>query len=369
MSNTLFFIAIGLALAGFAVFMHLKLKQLPSPSEDQSQKLMLQMLENLRQDLSKGQTESKAEIDKKLYQMTMMMKQQQTDTSQTLQKQFKHSSEMIQEMTKNLTQVQEGTKKVASFAEQLKSLENILKNPKQRGILGEYALETLLSNHLHGNYEMQYKMENGEIVDAAIFFNNLIIPIDSKFSLEKYNAMQQATTPEIRAQIAKEFRSDVKKRIDETSKYIRPSEGTTEFAFMFIPAEGIYYNLTIESVGSLNVNTKNLIEYAFGKRVIIVSPSSFFAYLQTVLQGLKALEMGENITRALKGVEVLGKHVNAYDDYFKKLGKHLGTTVNTYNHASREFKKIDKDIYKLTEGAMGGEIQMEVIDRPQTEEA
>lgn len=368
MSNIVFFIIAGTLFAGVLFFIHLKFKQLQAPRNDQSQKLMLQLLENLRQDLSKRQHESKEDIEKKLYQMTMMMKQQQTDTSQTLQSQFKSSTEMIQEMTRNLTQVQEGTKKVASFAEQLKSLENILKNPKQRGILGEYALETLLSNHLHGNYQMQYKMANGEIVDAVIFFNNLIIPIDSKFSLEKYNLMSQATENVERDRIAKEFRSDVKKRIDETAKYIRTHEGTTEFAFMFIPAEGIYYNLTIENVGALEVNTQNLVEYAFGKRVIIVSPSSFFAYLQTVLQGMKALEMGENITRALKGIETLGKHVNAYDDYFKKLGKHLGTTVNTYNSASREFKKIDKDIYKLTEGKMGGVIELEEVDRPSVED-
>lgn len=368
MSNVVLFIILGLGFAGFFAFVHYKFKSLESPKEEGSQKLMLQMLENLRQDLNQRQSENKEEIEKKLYQMTMMLKQQQTDTGATLQKQFQQSSEMIQQMTKNLTQVQEGTLRVANFAEQLKSLENILKSPKQRGILGEYALETLLSNHLHGNYAMQYKMANGEIVDAVIFFNNLTIPIDSKFSLEKYNQMQQATDPLEQERIAKEFRSDVKKRIDETAKYIRTSEGTTEFAFMFVPAEGIYYNLTIENVGSVKVNTQNLIEYAFSKRVIIVSPSSFFAYLQTVLQGLKALEMGENITRALKGIEVLGKHVNAYDDYFKRLGKHLGTTVNTYNHASREFKKIDKDIYKLTEGGIGGQIEVELLDPPHVED-
>ncbi len=368
MSNIVFFILIVFGIIALFTFLHFKFKELQIPKDDQSQKLMLQMLENLRHDLSNRQHKNKEEIDKKLYQMTLMLKQQQSDTSQTLQKQFKQSAAMIQEMTKNLTRVQEGTQKVAGFAEQLKSLENILKNPKQRGILGEYALETLLSNHLHGNFEMQYKMQNGEIVDAVIFFNNLIIPIDSKFSLEKYNQMSQATDNSERERLSKEFRSDVKKRIDETAKYIRPSEGTTEFAFMFVPAEGIYYNLTIENVGSLKVNTQNLIEYAFSKRVIIVSPSSFFAYLQTVLQGLKALEMGENISRALKGIELLGKHVNAYEDYFKKLGKHLGTTVNTYNHASREFKKIDKDIYKLTEGRIGGEVQVESLERPHLEE-
>jgi len=369
MSNTLFFIAIGLVLAGFAVFMHLKVKELQSPKEDQSQKMMMQLLTDLRQEINRSQGENRKEIQQKLDQVNLMLQKRDASTQHSMQAQFKQSSQMIEKMTKELTAVKERTDKVGNVAEQLKGLENILKNPKQRGILGEYALETLLSNHLHGNFEMQYKMKNGEIVDAVIFVNEIVIPIDSKFSLEGYNKMIQATTPEEKELLAKSFRADVKKRIDETSKYIRPNEGTTEFAFMFVPAEGIYYNLTIESVGALKVNTQNLIEYAFSKRVIIVSPSSLFGYLQTVLQGLKMLQVGEDIHRFKKNLETLGKHMNAYDDYFKKLGKHLGTTVNTYNHASREFKKIDKDVYRLTDKAVGGAIQIEELEKPQMDQA
>jgi DNA recombination protein RmuC len=349
---------------GLIFFFNRKFEQLQKPKEDESMKMMLQIISELRRDIDQNQGKSREEMDAKLNKMVVMLQKQQTNTSETLQKQFKQSTATIQEVTKNLTQLKETNKQVVSFAEQMQSLENILKSPKQRGILGEYALEALLKNHLHGNYQMQYKMGNGEIVDAAIFFNNLIIPIDSKFSLENYNQMVQETDKTRREAIEKVFKADVKKRIDETAKYIRPSEGTTEFAFMFIPAEGVYYNLTIYNVGGATVNTRNLMEYAFEKRVIIVSPSSFFAYLQTVLQGMKALEMGENVTKTLKGVEVLGKHVNAYDDYFKKLGKHLGTTVNTYNNASREFKKIDKDVYKLTEGNIGGQVEIEVLEKP-----
>ncbi|MBT4384236.1 DNA recombination protein RmuC [Candidatus Peregrinibacteria bacterium] len=361
------FFSLSLAIVVFialAFYINKKFAELQKPQNDDAQKLMLDLITGLRRDVQDGQGASRKEMDSKLLGIQKMLSEQQNASTQMMQKQFKQSSEVIKEVTKNLTHLKETNKRVVDFAGQMQSLENILKNPKQRGILGEYALEALLSNHLHGNYEMQYKMANGEIVDAAIFFNNLIIPIDSKFSLEKYNTMMEENDKIRRAQIEKEFKADVKKRIDETSKYIRPSEGTTEFAFMFIPAEGVYYNLTIYSVGGANVNTRNLIEYAFEKRVVIVSPSSFFAYLQTVLQGMKALKMGDNLTQTLKGIEVLGKHVNAYEEYMKKLGKHLGTTVSTYNHASREFKKIDKDVYKLTEGATGGNIEVEVLEKP-----
>jgi DNA recombination protein RmuC len=202
------------------------------------------------------------------------------------------------------------------------------------------------------------------IVDAAIFFRDNIIPIDAKFSLEKYNQMMEEKDTEKRDRLEKDFKAELKNRIDETAKYIRPALGTTEFAFMFMPAEGIYYNLMIYNVGSLNVNTVDLHEYAFRKHVIIVSPSSFFAYLQTVIQGLKALKMEESVKEIQGNVEQLSRHLNAYEDHMLKVGNHLGTTVNAYNNASREYRKIDKDIYKVTAGAEGGEVAINLIDKP-----
>jgi DNA recombination protein RmuC len=356
------------AIVGFGIvlyFINKKFRELKEPQDDASMKMMLQLITELRRDIDSGQGKSRAELDKKLQHMTGLITQHQSDTKVDLQKQFKQSAAIIQEVTKSLTHLQDTNKQVVGFAEQMKSLENILKNPKQRGVLGEYFLETLLSNVLSPEqYKMQYKMDNGEIVDAAIFYNKLIIPIDSKFSLERYNQMMEETDKERREKIEKAFKADVKNRIDETAKYIRPAEGTTDFAFMFIPAEGVYYNLLIYNVGTVNVNTEHLVEYAFKKHVIIVSPTSFFAYLETVLHGMKALKMEESVKDILKNVEKLGKHVNAYDEYMQKLGKHLGTTVGSYNMASREFRKIDKDVYKLTDGKAGGKVDILALDKP-----
>lgn len=361
-------ISLTVAILGFGIvmyFLNRKLNELKEPQEEGTMKLMLQLVTDLRRDIDSNQGKSRVELDKKLQHMTQLLTQHQNSTKNDLQKQFKQSADIIQEVTKSLTHLQETNKQVVNFAEQMKSLENILKNPKQRGVLGEYFLETLLSNVLSPDqYKMQYKMANGEIVDSAIFYNHLIIPIDAKFSLEKYNQMMEETDKERRDKIEKAFKADVKRRIDETSKYIRPSEGTTDFAFMFIPAEGVYYNLLIYNVGTVNVNTEHLVEYAFRKHVIIVSPSSFFAYLETVLHGMKALKMEESVKDILKNVEKLGKHVNAYDEYMDKLGKHLGTTVGAYNKASREFRKIDKDIYKLSDGKVGGDIDLLSLDKP-----
>ena len=209
-------------------------------------------------------------------------------------RQFTESSRLIKEITQEVTSVKEIVRQTQSFAEQLQSLQDLLKNPKQRGILGEYYLETVLKNVLPpGMYQIQYPFKNGEIVDAAVFVNDKIVPIDSKFSLDNYNRFvsTQIGTPE-RANAEKAFVSDLKMRIQETAKYIRPEENTMDFAFMFIPSEGIYYDLLTNQVGG--GEEENLIQRAAGKhKVIIVSPTSFLAYLQTVMQGLKALKIEE----------------------------------------------------------------------------
>lgn len=356
---------------GAVVFLFTKLQALSSTNggDTESQKMMLDIVENLRKEVSHSGSQNRQEMQARLDQMTNLLQKSHTHQAKSMQSHFESTSKIIEEITRKLTQVEGTNKQILGFSEQLQSLENILKNPKQRGILGEYFLETLLGHVLQPNqYKIQYKFENGEIVDAAIFMQDKVIPIDAKFSLEKYNQIMETEDKAKREKLQKEFKMDVKNRIDETAKYIRPEEDTTDFAFMFIPAEGIYYNLLVYKVGSTDVNSQDLIEYAFKKRVIIVSPTSFFAYLQTVLQGLKALKMEESVKAVIKRVGDLGRHIEAYDSYFKKVGGHLSTTVNTYNAASKEFKKIDKDVVKITDGDVGGGIETELIDRPAQED-
>lgn len=264
------------------------------------------------------------------------------------------ANKIIQEVTEKLTKLDETNKQVVGFANQLQNLEKILKNPKQRGVLGEYFLESVLKNVLPpGTYQMQYKFSNGEIVDSALFIKDKIVPIDAKFSLENYNRILNEDNEIEKERLEKVFKQDLKNRIEETSKYIRPEEGTMEFAFMFIPSEGLYYDLLINKVGTLKVNTVDLISYAFTqKKVIIVSPTSFLAYLQTVLQGLRALQIEDSAKDIINQVTVLKKHLDAYEENFAKVGKHLGTTVNAYNSSYKSLKQIDKDLFKITGSQM-----------------
>ncbi len=278
-----------------------------------------------------------------------------------LRTQLSESTRIVKEVTEGLTRLGETNKQVVGFAEQLKKLQDTLTNPKQRGVLGEYYLEAVLQNVLPPNaYQMQYPFSNGEIADAVVFVKDKIIPVDSKFSLENYTRYLDATDPDTKQRYEKLFVNDLKMRIKETSKYIRPSENTTDFAFMVIPSESIYYDLLTNRVGG---DEENLLQKSAGTyRVIIVSPTSFLAYLQTVLQGLKALQIEESAKEIRNRVEDLGRHIGKYDEYYAKLGVALGTTVSHYNAAYKELGKIDKDVLKISGEAPG--IEPALLEKP-----
>lgn len=315
----------------------------------------------------KGNDQAAVLLNQNIQGLQHRLDAQNQNLQTTLQKQFGDSAKIIQDVTERLTKLDETNRQVVGFADQLKRLQDTLHNPKQRGVLGEYYLETVLKNVLPPkNYKLQYKFKDGEIVDAAIFIQDKIIPVDAKFSLENYNRLAELTNESDRERIEKVFKQDLKNRIDETSKYIRPGENTMDFAFMFIPAEGIYYDLLVNKVGAAGVSSRDLIDYAFKeKHVIIVSPTSFFAYLQTVLQGLRAMQIEEGAKEIRKNIEVLAKHLQSYDAYMQKLGVTLGTSVGHYNSAYKEFKKIDKDVVKIAE--IEESVEPMMLEKPNVE--
>lgn len=276
-----------------------------------------------------------------------------TKNHDSAQRQFATSSKLIADITEKLTKLDDTNKSVLTATDKLEDLQNILLNPKHRGNFGEFQLNSVLDNFFPPNqWQAQYKFKDGAIVDAALFLrDDKILPIDSKFSLENYNRMVSEKDATKKAKYVAEVKKDLKGRIDETAKYVRPTEGTMDFAFMFIPSEALYYDMLIAKVGESDVNSRDLIEYAFKqKRVIIVSPTTFVAYLQTVLQGLRSLQIEEQAKDIQKHVMKLGQHLNKFDDYMGRLGNSLGTTVNHYNNAHKELKKVDKDVIRIAGG-------------------
>jgi DNA recombination protein RmuC len=283
----------------------------------------------------------------------------------SVEKQLTESAKLVTDVTQRLAKLDETNRRVVDVADELKTLQNVLQNPKQRGVFGEYYLQSVLENVLSpGQYQMQYRFEDNETVDAVIFLDKgIMLPVDSKFSLENYNRMIEATTKAEKDALQLKVKADLKMRIDETSKYIRASEKTMDFAFMFIPSESLYYDLLIGSVGQ-GGGSRDLIEYAFrDKHVIIVSPTSFMAYLQTVLQGLRSLQIEEQAKDIQVRVGKLGQHIAKFEDYMQKLGGALGTTVNHYNAAHKELGKVDKDIVKIA--ATTSSVEALLLDKPQ----
>ncbi len=317
------------------------------------------LLQNQMQELTRT-------MDQKMSDTHKAMHETQANLHRTIQQQFGQSTKVITEITEKLTSLDKTNQQVIGFSEQLHNLEKVLKHQKQRGALGEAGLQLVLDNILPPTaFELQYQFEDGDIVDAIVKTKDGLIPVDAKFSLDNYNRVVEAIDDTQREKYEKEFTQDLKKRIDETAKYIKPKYGTMEFAFMFIPAEAIYYDLLVNEVGAVKVNTRSLIDYAFTERkVIIVSPTTFAAYLQTVLQGLRALQIEEGAMHIRKNVEKLGKHMKAYEQYMQKLGNSMSTTVNHYNAAYKELGKIDKDVVKITEGERA--IEPLTLEKPQS---
>lgn len=344
--------------------------------ETDSQNDALMLLQN---QIGNFQTQFQSQLGEFMKTVDAKVGSSNKEMQEGMHRQFSESQKLVREINeqvernlsnvaKEMTAANETSKQVLGITDQLQNLEKVLKHQKQRGNLGEAALELILSNILPPNaYKLQHQFKNGETVDAVIITKDGLIPVDAKFSLDNYNRVVNEDDPIRKEDLEKEFRNDLKKRIDETAKYVRPDEGTLTFAFMFIPAEGIYYDLLINEVGAVKVNTRSLIDYASNeKKVIIVSPTTFSAYLQSVLYGFKAFKIEESAQLIIGRVRELGKHLIAYEDLMKKMGNTLGTTVNHYNTAYKELKKVDKDIVKITGDAVG--IEPLLIDKPLLED-
>lgn len=359
METILIVLVIGLVFANAVMILaFFRRKPASGNSDNQGLNLILEQVNELGRIVDRKVEGLTRTVDSKIHESSKNMQE-------SMRVQLSESSRLIREVTQGLTKLDETNKQVVSFADQLQNLQDILKNPKHRGILGEYYLETLLKNVLApGQYKMQYAFADGDIVDAAVFVKDKIIPVDSKFSLENYNKIAEEKNPVEKEKLEKLFVGDLKNRIQETSKYVRPTEGTMDFAFMFIPHEAIYYDLLINKIGAVTEETDNLIQRAANKyKVIIVSPTSFLAYLQTVLQGLKALQIEETAKDIIKRVSDLGTHLRKYEEYHGKLGLSLTTVVNHYNNSGRELKKVDKDVLRITGDSPGIEVQM--IEKPE----
>ena len=356
-------------ITGVILYFALKKQQ----KTDNSNDFLLQLNESLRKEIQEIRKEvgnnaekGRKEIEDKLKDINKGISTFQESSKEDMQIQFASSNKVIKEVTAELEKIKGTNEQVLGFANQMKTLEKILSNQKQRGILGEIQLENLLANVLPpGLFQMEYHFDNGEAVDAIVKIGDYIIPIDAKFSLDNYNRMIESEDKLEIESLEKSFKDDIKKRIDETSKYIRPSEKTTDYAYMFIPADGLYQDLLNSRVGTLKINSKDLVSYAYTKKVMIVSPMSLFPMLQITVKALHNLKVEHSIEEIQSNIEKLSNHLNAYKNHHDSLGKTIGTVVNHYNKTSKEFNKIDKDVTKISGGKVSIGFEQETLEKPQ----
>ena len=349
------------------VLLALLLRRPAAGRSDQSTLLLKQDLGRLSDDILSLKTGLQTQLGDRFEKNQAMM-------MGSLQRQFSESTKLITEVTQNLTELKESNKQVLNITDELKTLQNVLQNPKQRGVLGEYHLQSVLENVLPPErFKLQYKLgkddDNKDLIcDAVVLLDKgIMLPVDSKFSLENYNRLVESKDKLERETLSRLFKNDLKNRIDETAKYIRPKDGTMDFAFMFIPSEAIYYDLLVNKIGVTATSARDMIEYAFReKNVIIVSPTSFMAYLQTVLQGLRSLQIEETAKEIQQRVGELGRHISSYETFMQKLGNSLGVTVGHYNTAHKELKKIDKDVIKIARTAPS--VAPLILDRPSVDD-
>lgn len=356
-------IILGVVCLVLTILFVMQLRRSDNPADASSALLLKEDLSRISDDITKLKDGLQSQITERMDKNQELMRE-------SIMKQFGASSRLITDVTERLTKLDETNKRVVNVADELRTLQNVLQNPKQRGVLGEYYLSQVLENVMPPDrFKMQYKICKDEagrdlICDAVIVLDKgRLLPVDSKFSLENYNRLLEEKDKVQRDVLAKAFKADLKNRIDETAKYIRPNDNTMDYAFMFIPSEAIYYDLLVNKVGMTNTSARDLIEYAFReKNVIIVSPTTFMAYLQTVIQGLRSLQIEEQAKDIQKRVGELGRHIATYEQFMQKLGNSLGTSVNHFNNAHKELKKVDKDVVKIAHTSPG--VEPLALDKP-----
>lgn len=333
------------------------------PAVDPSVALLQQEVQSLRGQLSDAMLKSQESVNQQMAQITNQVNTRLGQVAEQLQKstgdlntRLDNAARVVSEVSKGLGSLGEATKKVFEVGKDIAGLQEILRSPKLRGGLGELFLGDLLAQILPpAHFSLQHRFKSGEAVDAVIKLGSGLVPVDAKFPLENFKRVVEVQAEDERKTAKKKFVADVKKHIDAISgKYILPDEGTFDFALMYIPAENVYYELIIKDEA---VDTdKGLLNYSFAKRVIPVSPNSFYAYLQTILLGLKGLHIEERAQEILKSLAQLSGDFDKFRGDFDLVGKHLTNMKTKYDDADKRLDKFDDRLKSLTGTEPGGAI-------------
>lgn len=267
-----------------------------------------------------------------------------------MQQGMQSSREVIDRLNTQIGQLQGTNRQMLQVGAEVRRLQDILSSPKLRGQMGEWSLENLLSNILpKDSYKLQHTFKDGKIVDALIKMADYSVPVDAKFPLPAFERMLKAETDEEKTRLRKQFINDVIAHIDKiASSYIRPAEGTLDFALLFIPAENVYYETIIKH----NEDTKDILQYTLDKKVIPVSPNLLYAYLMTVVMGLHGLQIEQQAAEIRQNLKKLNSSFATFLGVWDILGKHLRNATSQYDDGSQKLNKfgIELDLIQSDDG-------------------
>lgn len=343
-----------LLLVGFGLIVWLMLRyfrsQIDGKREDPALLLVQQQIDQLRGQFSQVLDNSTQLIQQQLGQVLGNVNERLRENSEVLQKtqqslgeRLDNAARVVGNVQKSLGGLEEANRKIYEVGKDIASLQEILRAPKLRGGLGEFLLGDLLAQILPADhFATQFSFKSGEKVDAVIKLGGSLVPVDSKFPLENFKRILEATTDDERGKARKQFMVDVRKHVDAiASKYILPDEGTYDFALMYIPAENVYYETIIKDDST---GDKNLSYYALSKRVIPVSPNSFYAYLQAIVLGLKGMKIEERAKEIIQYLSRLQGDFARFKDEFNLLGKHLGHAQSSFQNAERRLEQFGQKL-------------------------
>jgi DNA recombination protein RmuC len=356
----LFFLAV--VVAGWFFFSRLQVLLRDRP-DNSSLFLMQQQIDALRSQLSQAFDSNTHLIQQQLGQLIGQVNERLREnaealsiTQSSLGERLDNAALVVGSVQKSLGGLEEANRKIYEVGKDIASLQDILRAPKMRGGLGEFFLEDLLAQTLPAShFTMQHVFKSGEKVDAAIRLGSSLVPVDAKFPLENFKRILNAGSDDEQARAKRQFTIDVRKHIDAIAgKYILPDEGTYDFALMYIPAENVYYETIIKDDA---LGDRNLSQYALSKRVIPVSPNSFYAYLQAVVFGLKGMRIEERATEILGYLSRLQGDFGKFRDDFAVVGKHLG-------HAHASFQASEKRLDKFAQKLLSADAEQEELSVP-----
>jgi DNA recombination protein RmuC len=300
-------------------------------------------LQSLRSETGEHLTTRTAEVDRRLVAIDEKLDRRLADLDTKVDRRLESASKTTAAIHERLATVAEATGQVLEQAKAFGRLEQALRPPKARGGFGELLLENLLRDRLpRDSYQLQYGFATGERVDAVLHVERLV-PIDAKFPLDNFERLVTAETDDERVLYEKAFARDLRGHVDAiATKYIRPDEGTYDFALMYLPSEGVYYELVCGKTGTL-------LQYAHERRVFPVSPTTFTAQLQVIALGLKGLQIEQHAHEVMAYVAQLGNDFERFRTDFEVVGKHIGNAQSKYAEAEKRLDRFESKLERATE--------------------